>query len=472
MSICFVATDHQHLEALSTICSAFDEATALHKFNVRILVDSSTREAVSQNIQHPAIEVITITNTLSDTLNITHQQSRIRCLLCMDESTQQQLISYKQRFDIPPYLVRFHIKAIEIAKTEANRKLHNENTDINAFIDFEVKQFYDHVYYGKRDSLQHLDNPCLLEQSHTDNACTVGRMLEHLILALLSPSRDHEVRGKRQSFSHIKLSYITHFYCNQNNIDSVVELFRRYERYDPQVLQQIHFVIVDDGSPVEYDIPDFNLNLSWLKIKQDIRWNQAGARNLGALNAKSTNMIISDLDHEFPESTLRALLSKPRVGNKLYKFRRKNLTDNSFYKGHPNIFLLSRGVFFEHFGLDEEFAGAYGAEDFRFVKYLKAQGINHYHLPRSLYCFEREDIDRDKSYHSLIRDLSFNTPIDARKKFEMQYFGHDNGHSRMNLNFDWELLKENWLTCNDTPPADTSWSKRWLLRQLKSLLCG
>lgn len=52
--------------------------------------------------------------------------------------------------------------------------------------------------------------------------------------------------------SHICLSYITHFYCNQKNIDSVTSLLREYEQYDPALLDVIEFIIVDDGSPINY----------------------------------------------------------------------------------------------------------------------------------------------------------------------------------------------------------------------------
>ena len=96
-----------------------------------------------------------------------------------------------------------------------------------------------------------------------------------------------ERTARTDDFSHIRLSYITHFYCDQNNIDSVVSLLREYETFAPDLLDCVEFVIVDDGSPVSYEIPRFNLNLRWIKINENIAWNQAGARNLGALYAHS-----------------------------------------------------------------------------------------------------------------------------------------------------------------------------------------
>lgn len=119
--------------------------------------------------------------------------------------------------------------------------------------------------------------------------------------------------------SHIRLSYITHFYCNQTNIDSVTELLRHYEQYDPALLDVIEFVIVDDGSPVEYEIPQLNLNITWLRINEDIQWNQAGARNLGVTYAKSDRIVLSDLDHIFPPETLHYMAYRRHPGRSFLK---------------------------------------------------------------------------------------------------------------------------------------------------------
>lgn len=107
--------------------------------------------------------------------------------------------------------------------------------------------------------------------------------------------------------SFISLSYVTHFYCNQENIDSVCNLLRIYETYSPELLDKVEFVIVDDGSPIAYEVPKFNLNLRWLKINEDIRWNQSGARNLGFTYARSDKVLVTDLDHIFYENTLSHL---------------------------------------------------------------------------------------------------------------------------------------------------------------------
>lgn len=263
--------------------------------------------------------------------------------------------------------------------------------------------------------------------------------------------------------SHIRLSYITHFYCNQSDIDSVISLLREYEQYSPDLLDVIQFVIVDDGSPVDYQIPTFNLNLTWLKINENIPWNQAGARNLGVLYAKSDKIVITDLDHIIHENTLRYMALRRNPGRSFYKiYRNTPQNPREIKKGHSNLFFMSRARFMRFFGYDEEFAGHYGAEDYRFVKYQKYHGSIQRYLPKKYLCSERQ-LNRDKSYHTLKRDLSANTPVDKRKKYEIETYGGEYGHSRMFLNFSWNIIKNEHRGA-PVPKKNPLWKPLWWFR--------
>jgi len=266
--------------------------------------------------------------------------------------------------------------------------------------------------------------------------------------------------------SHIDLSYVTHFFCNQKTIDSVIDLLREYEKYPADLLDRIEFVIVDDCSPLEYDVPKLNLNFRWLRITTDIPWNQGGSRNLGVTFAKSDKILMSDLDHGFPAETLEYLANYRSPGRNFYKLRRKK-PDGTFYKGHSNLFFMSRARFMRFYGYDEEFCGNYGAEDYRFVKYQKYHGSRQGYLPQKVWCYERE-LDRKESYHSLVRDLSANTPVDLRKKQECNTFGNEYGHSRIFLNFDWVTLAEGIRRPTKTPTIRRYWRPLWWWRWLSA----
>jgi hypothetical protein len=362
-------------------------------------------------------------------------------------------------FRHPYFVLATHIdagKAIE--KKRINSFVYNRLTDLNIFFDRAASEKVDQPGYLA------LKSPFILTQeTHGDES--VEKMLAHAYDSFLHPQRVDINGNVKKDFSAYRLAYITHFYCNQNDISAVTRLLERYAAYPPELLAQVHFVIVDDGSPVEYQIPDLPLNLTWLKIDQDIRWNQPGARNLGATYARADTIMLSDLDHELPLESMQQLVKLPPCGKRLYKMWRKD-SEGQYQKGHPNLFVMSRGRFMECNGYDEELSGHYGSDDYRFVKYQKARGSLQKYLPKRIWCFERQDIDRKKSYHSLVRDLSFNSPADSRKRHELAHNGNGFGHSRMFLNFTWTMLVDKQLDITPAKPSDRCWKQRALLRQI------
>lgn len=268
-----------------------------------------------------------------------------------------------------------------------------------------------------------------------------------------------------QDSQHIQLSYIIHYYFNQETPDSLIALLRKYESYGAELLDYTHFIIVDDCSPLIFDIPNFNLNITWLRISDNIPWNQGGSRNLGVTYAKSDKILISDLDIEFPEHTLKYMLNAANPGKKFYKIKRMDTEQGRVRKGHPNTFFMSRARFMRFYGYDEEFCGGYGAEDYRFVKFQKYHGSWQRYLPDKYYYYKRMQINRDESYHSLKRDFSRNTPIDKRKRAELIEWGAEAGHSRIFLNFNWKTVFTHYRPKPQRPPKKL-WKKLWLTRLL------
>ncbi len=266
--------------------------------------------------------------------------------------------------------------------------------------------------------------------------------------------------------SHIKLSYVTHYYLDQKRPDTVLDLLARYQRYAPELLDRIQFVVVDDCSPLRFDVPDLNLNLKWLRIEDDIPWNQPGARNLGVVYAASDKVLLTDIDHEFPEATLSKMVRMRECGRDFFKIYRTCPTTGRLRKGHSNIFLLSRARFMRLYGYDEEFSGHYGSDDYRFVKFQKYHGSRQRYLPKKYRCSPRGDIDWEASYHSLERDLGPNTPVDARKEHEIKQYGGDAGHSRMFLRFRWEVLIDRTRDVQIQRKRNRLWQKIWYWRWL------
>jgi len=54
-------------------------------------------------------------------------------------------------------------------------------------------------------------------------------------------------------------------------------------------------VLVDDGSPTPVTLPpDLDLNVLFLRIPDDVPWNHAAARNLGAVYARSDKLLLTE----------------------------------------------------------------------------------------------------------------------------------------------------------------------------------
>ncbi len=271
---------------------------------------------------------------------------------------------------------------------------------------------------------------------------------------------------------HIKLTYIIHYYFDQESESTLLNLLDKYSEYSSDLLDVVQFVIIDDGSPLKFDIPNYEMNIIWLRILDDIPWNQGGARNLGAVYAKSDNILLSDLDHEFPEHTLQKMISMKMLGRKFYKIWKFHPERNEFGRPHPNTFLISRARFLRLYGYDEEYSGGYGAEDYRFVKFQKYHGSWQRHLNKKFYCLIRKDIDRKKSYHSLDRSFERNSAIDQRKRNELLYWGEESGHSREFLNFKWDIVSINRRQPPSEKIVNRVWKHLWWFRTLKALVCN
>jgi len=265
-------------------------------------------------------------------------------------------------------------------------------------------------------------------------------------------------------YGYIELSYVVPVYQNQSVGGLIETLLQTYANYDKEVTSRIQFVVVDDGSPLPVQLPDgLDLNVILLRVGSDIRWNQPGARNLGVVMSRSEKVLVTDVDHEFPEKTLRYLLRKKCSTRIMYKFAR-NEWDGESINPHPNTFLLCRSTFLKHFGYDEEFVGHYGWDDLMFCEWQRYNGTRFFRLPHQYPVIHRK-LNRNGAYHSLQRDDCHNRMLAVRKRNEWNYIGYKGGHSRLFLNFTWDLVEER----SAIPPTVTFsrwWRPFWFWRWL------
>jgi hypothetical protein len=194
----------------------------------------------------------------------------------------------------------------------------------------------------------------------------------------------------------------------------VLALLRRYASYSGDLLDRLQFVLVDDGSRVPVELPaDLDLNVLLLRIPADVPWNHGAARNLGAVHARSDKLLLTDVDHEFPEDTLRRIVDLGELWRTMYMFFRLD-EGGAHTRRHLNTFLLSRGRHLELFGYDEEFCGHYGLEDDLFRRWHRHHGTRIRMFPGGP--VKLRPVDHERGYHSLPRDRGHNAEVFARKR--------------------------------------------------------
>lgn len=163
-----------------------------------------------------------------------------------------------------------------------------------------------------------------------------------------------------------------------------------------EVLERVLFILVDDGSrvsPAKAVIDEvwgdkIPLQFRLYRVVPDIPWNQHGCRNLAAREAPKGWLFMSDIDHTLPYYSLKWILEAKLDVAKFYTVRRMTREPNGRVvlmldsqgrpKPHPNTFLLTKRMFWQAGGYDEDYCGTYGG-DGPFRRALDKTGT-HQHL--------------------------------------------------------------------------------------------
>lgn len=138
-----------------------------------------------------------------------------------------------------------------------------------------------------------------------------------------------------------------------------------YAACEPSIRDAIEIIVVDDASPnspARDVIPDdYPVALSVYAITNDKPWNQDAARNIGAHEARGEYLLLTDVDHIAPVSTLRGLMDVASPTRVVTMGRKAHFSD-VIKPSHVNSYFLAKALFWDSGGYDEDFWGTYGSD--------------------------------------------------------------------------------------------------------------
>lgn len=172
----------------------------------------------------------------------------------------------------------------------------------------------------------------------------------------------------------IDLSLCLPYYMNAGMLARHYELWRDWPS---DVKSRVEIIVVDDASPerpaAEVARPQDLPTLSIYRVQKDIPWHQDAARNLGAHVALGAWLVLTDMDHALPLTSVQTLLRRADSGGldagTIYTLSRidadtglPTLATDGTPKPHSNSYLVSRTTYWHIGGYDESLCGIYGTD--------------------------------------------------------------------------------------------------------------
>ncbi len=140
---------------------------------------------------------------------------------------------------------------------------------------------------------------------------------------------------------------LTIVYSYYNSSKALEIQIDNWSQYPIELMKKLHFILIDDCSDSKADLKiNFPINLTLLRVTDNIPWNQPGAKNLGFKFAKTDWIFTSDIDHVLQPEMCGKLIELKKEKKTVYYFSR--LTDKGENRdSHPNSFLIHKDIFRE-----------------------------------------------------------------------------------------------------------------------------
>lgn len=177
--------------------------------------------------------------------------------------------------------------------------------------------------------------------------------------------------GSQSTASAVRAPLISLVFAYYENPSMLALQWKEIAKYPASLKREIEVIVVDDGSPTrpasEVARPRNLPRHSLFQLDRDVRWNQDAARNIGAHEAQSPWLLLTDIDHVVPTETLAQLVDMDKDTSVFYTFSRIKFATGDQREPHPNSYFMTKQLYWAIGGHDEDFAGIYG-KDFLFRK--------------------------------------------------------------------------------------------------------
>ena len=219
-------------------------------------------------------------------------------------------------------------------------------------------------------------------------------------------------------------------YSYYENPEMYLRQVQEWNNYMGKVKKNLSIYVTDDCSvkfPLR-NIEECPKGLNEFKryeITAKANWNWLACRNIGACYAKGDWIVLTDMDHLISAvdmGKLMKVLSKNILNERfIYLFERIDAPYNLPYKPHNDSFMMTKRMYWEIGGYDEELSGNYGTSGrYRARAFSIADGNER--LKINLTRFPREVIP-DASTVGMVRKGKGRDPnalkgIEDKKKFE------------------------------------------------------
>lgn len=159
---------------------------------------------------------------------------------------------------------------------------------------------------------------------------------------------------------------LTLVYAYYENPTMLNEQLRIWGDYPDYLRRRIEVIVTDDASPrwPARITRNPGLRISLYRIENDVEWNWLECRNIGAKHAVCPWLLLTDMDHALYADQAGVLVDMINYGaldeERFYTLERRDAPDLTYYKFHPDSYLMTRDLFWRVGGYDEHYAGNYG----------------------------------------------------------------------------------------------------------------